>query len=1241
MEFRRNPRLYNEQVIETRPLRPLPVTPVKQKHSILSRALYPVVMVAAYGLMYFFNQTSPTMLLFPLIMLIPALVVPAIEDRQNWKEALAVYQAEIVAYNSYLDELDKEFEQVKQSFQLWDALNFPGVSEELERCKCLDSTLWCKRAECNDFMTLCLGTYSAKFPIQLDIDYGQMALHRDDELKSRIQSLLDKYDVIDNSPLLVNLLHHPCLGICDNSGFGVTQEYLAGILLSAIYSYGYDEVKIMVIAKKDSEISLAEGKYQWTRWLPHCWDEDKKVRFFASTDSEKSTLLAYLSNICQSRVSNEKKNLPYYLVLVEDVEFFEKNEIRKFFTQSKNNVGVGLIFISDSKGLPSQSESVLTIDKTDSTFTNASMFGLSEIPISPRKIEIYDVEELSRFLSSIQLTDDNHTNELPTLTTLYDLHGEKNLSSNRLALNWAKNYCYTDGIHAVIGMRTPTEVMDLDMSDEHDGAHMLVAGTTGSGKSEFLQTFVLALALRYSPDEVSFVFIDFKEGGMSESFRDLPHNAGALTNIDDEIDYFAGRAITMLNNERKRRAKLLEPFGQKINKYHEAYHESDSDLVPLPHLFIVIDEFAEVISQCSDFKEMIISLSRVGRSLGIHLVLATQSPSQSVDSQIWSNSNCKICLKVLNEDESNAVLKVKDAAYIQTRGRAYSLTGGKAGLIAFQTAWSGAPTSAKFMATKIEVIKGVNERMVLSKEADSTYTASTQLTQVCDTCKAVKSRTGVHEPHNVLTETLPSELKLRLDSSNNRMPAHTPCAYIGIGDFINEHRQEPVSVAFGNGNNHILIAGTPNSGRSNVVGQLVSQLETNCDASDIQFYIIQYGSKSLQTFKTSPIVSEYITNLVSDISEAEEKIGRTLAFARDVIKYRQSENLPENQPKLVIVVDGWNQLIATFENYPEELLSTMSLNPAQYGIHFVLISNTELIGYRLSPYFDTKVFMKYDKSIMSVEDFSFEGLILPKQGRALYFDTVLPQAVEIQTFDEVQKSTNYVDHSSENQHLLHIPTFEMVFAQRGTWARKLFQETNGRSILLGMSKKTLQWVELSFDYHGVAVSYVDLLPKDAFIRYIMNSFSQYHVVLMEEESRRHNFDGEMITSDDPDFLADWANNLQSNSIVIMDYPGIAGNDCSDYSNLKMYPWQETLRDKMAAGQIMIMWIEHVSRARNNSFFSDAISSYQKRVAMGGRGDRHPFFGDRLDSTNVYLDSADAFVSLEGGDCMVIRTMIEG
>ena len=108
IEFRRNPRLYKEQAIETRPLRPLPVTPVKQKKSVLSRSLYPVIMLAAYGLMFYFNQSSPTLLIFPLIMLIPALVVPAIDDRQNWKDTMEAYTAEMASYYAYLEELDLE-----------------------------------------------------------------------------------------------------------------------------------------------------------------------------------------------------------------------------------------------------------------------------------------------------------------------------------------------------------------------------------------------------------------------------------------------------------------------------------------------------------------------------------------------------------------------------------------------------------------------------------------------------------------------------------------------------------------------------------------------------------------------------------------------------------------------------------------------------------------------------------------------------------------------------------------------------------------------------------------------------------------------------------------------------------------------------------------------------------------------------------------------------------------------------
>ena len=550
MEFRRNPRLYEARHSEIWRLRPLPVTPVKQKKSLLSQLIYPLVMVISYGAMYFLNQTSPAMLMFPLIMLVPALLIPLIDGKENWKIAQANYKEEIKAYNTYLDNLVQQLISKKEDFILWNDLNFPGEGNELERCYSLDETLWNKRAEYDDFITVSLGKYQAVLPVQFDIDAEQMALCKDKELIDRVKNIISTYEYVTDSPLLVNLSTSSCLGISCKDKDKMVQDTVAGILLSAVYSYGYDELKVMAVVNSEPEVALSDSKYQWIRWLPHCWDNDRKIRFFASDSIEKEQLLTYLESLCEKRSQSDNSKLPHILVLIEDIPAFEKHSVRKYFTEKNNSLGISIIFISDEKGLPSQCESILTLSISDTAmFENARMFGIAKIPLIERSIETYDIENLARYMSTVQLTDDSHANDLPEMITLFELYGERNLDKKSIIDNWNKNYCYLDGIKAQIGMRSSTEKMILDMSDEKDGAHMLVAGTTGSGKSEFLQTLVVSLAERYSPDEVSFVFIDFKEGGMSESFKDLPHNAGTLTNMDSEIEYFASRAMTMLNIE--------------------------------------------------------------------------------------------------------------------------------------------------------------------------------------------------------------------------------------------------------------------------------------------------------------------------------------------------------------------------------------------------------------------------------------------------------------------------------------------------------------------------------------------------------------------------------------------------------------------------------------------------------------------------------------------------------------------
>ena len=196
-------------------------------------------------------------------------------------------------------------------------------------------------------------------------------------------------------------------------------------------------------------------------------------------------------------------------------------------------------------------------------------------------------------------------------------------------------------------------IIALDLHDKAHGPHGLVAGTTGSGKSEILQTYILSMSTLYHPYEVAFGIIDFKGGGMVNQFQDLPHLLGAITNIDGkEID----RSLKSIKAELQKRQRLFaEAEVNHIDKYIRKY-KAGKVAIPLPHLILIVDEFAELKAEQPEFMKELISAARIGRSLGVHLILATQKPSGQVNEQIWSNSRFKLCLKVQSKEDSNEVL---------------------------------------------------------------------------------------------------------------------------------------------------------------------------------------------------------------------------------------------------------------------------------------------------------------------------------------------------------------------------------------------------------------------------------------------------------------------------------------------------------------------------------------------------------------------------------------------------------
>ena len=263
---------------------------------------------------------------------------------------------------------------------------------------------------------------------------------------------------------------------------------------------------------------------------------------------------------------------------------------------------------------------------------------------------------------------------------MYDVGRVEQLNS---PARWSGNNPVLN-LSAPVGVGRNGELITIDLHEKYHGPHGLIAGMTGSGKSEFIITYILSMALNYSPYEVQFILIDYKGGGLAGAFENkltgvkLPHLVGTITNLDaNEIK----RSLASIESELKRRQALF-------NKAREISGESTVDIYkyqkmfrqgiltdPVSHLFIICDEFAELKNQQPEFMEQLISTARIGRSLGVHLILATQKPSGVVDPQIWSNTRFRVCLRVQDTSDSNEVIKKNDAAFLKQTGRFYFQVG--------------------------------------------------------------------------------------------------------------------------------------------------------------------------------------------------------------------------------------------------------------------------------------------------------------------------------------------------------------------------------------------------------------------------------------------------------------------------------------------------------------------------------------------------------------------------------------
>ncbi len=639
-----------------------------------------------------------------LIGIIWTLVNLRYEKRKSDNEELHRFDA----YHQYLVEIantiKEKYEKNTSSLQ-----KLYISAEECSGYGADSQLLWNRNKDHKDFLSHRIGIGDMPFQVTVNIPKERFSLLPDD-LAQKPSMIRESYKYLHQVPICADLLEHRLIGIVGGGQKRGAIDVMHNLVAQIAVSNCYTDVKLAFVYDQADD---GAGDWEYLKWFPHVWSEDKKTRFVAGSKTEAGDVFYELTKVLRMRMeekgNNSARNImykPHYVLFLSDSEFLEGELITKYIFNSEENYGITTIILTDTyDNLPNACDYII---QNDGHFKG--MYGIADdvedrIAIDFDFVHNIQLERLARTLADIEVSEIETGGDIPSSLTFFDMFGIRNMEELHVLDNWKKNRTY-ESMRALIGQKAGGTPMYLDVHEKYHGPHGLVAGTTGSGKSETLQTYILSLAIQYSPDDVGFFLIDYKGGGMANLFDGLPHMIGQISNLSGNQ---VKRAMVSIKSENMRRQRIFNEHGvNNINLYTRLFKNNEAT-IPVPHLFIVIDEFAELKREEPDFMRELISVAQVGRSLGVHLILATQKPSGTVDDNIWSNSRFRLCLRVQDRQDSSDMLHRPDAAYITQAGRCYMQVGNDELFELFQSGWSGAVYDENSGSLKADIAHMVSD----------------------------------------------------------------------------------------------------------------------------------------------------------------------------------------------------------------------------------------------------------------------------------------------------------------------------------------------------------------------------------------------------------------------------------------------------------------------------------------------------------------------------------------------------
>lgn len=886
--------------------------------------------------------------------------------RRKYKQQVELRRA---TYEQYLSKKVVELDSLVKEQRAASLSAHP----DLEQCaqfaaQRTPTRLWERENGDPDFLDIRLGIGEAPATFSVKVPDSSQFQVTPDPLEEKARALVPAFARVEQLAVALPIAR---LGA---AGWVGKREALVNALRASLLHlaahHAPNEVKIAVLcAEKEA------SEWDWARWLPHNWSDGREIRFLGADKTSQARVMEFIENILKQRSNQQSPRdasallpAPVFVIIFADVSLWRGAEAIKFapaldlILKNGRELGAFPLFISEQiSRVPKACKAVVDLGAAPAVLkflgTNPQKYAFT-----PDYANRDAAWHFSQSLAPVRLEEaGGGAANLPSQVTLLELVDVSKIEEINLLEIWKQSKPF-DSLAVPVGIGAGGKRLLLDLHEKYHGPHGLVAGTTGSGKTALLSTYLALAALYYHPHELGFIGIDFKGGDLIRELKDLPHMIGTLTNLEGSG---TDRAIKILRGEIKKRQALFNQAGiGNIYDYQKMRRKQDPAAPqPMPHLVIVCDEFAELKKEQPEFIRELVSISRVGRSLGIHLILATQKPAGVVSDEIWANSHFHLCLKVASLEDSREMLRRSEAAEITQKGRAYFQVGMNEVFELFQAAWGDAPYVPDDALSRQPRIKRLNvygERQeIWPPKTTQSGTGKTHIQELAAHIIATCQKNNIQRVEGIWPPALSEQAGKTIEAI---MPAgigwngktwKAPSQYaqpvLGVKDDPEHQRQELLQIDLEN-NGHLALFGSPGSGKTTTLQTLVTSLACQNTPEQAQMYLLDYSGRALNLFERLPHVGAVINNgenerlrrLFTLLSEEMERRKKLIEHDQNLVNYRKSH--PNcREPEILVVLDGYSHFAEAFKNQmvmtEVDYIVRLASQGGALGIHLVIATD--------------------------------------------------------------------------------------------------------------------------------------------------------------------------------------------------------------------------------------------------------------------------------------------------------------